>query len=153
MWIKWSIKSQCSDFKACKEAFKTTKAEKNCILGLYLFMSSIHIKQLIKNKKILVNEIRLCWLQKMLKSVQKKNKLISSHNELKRGKNVHFGRTMHCLPQRLKSTIFEIFHSLRVPFGNPPLENISKMLIFSLWGKQCIVLPKWTFSRVLAHCV
>ncbi len=23
---------------------------------------------------------------------------------------------------------------------------------FSLWGKQCILLPKWTFFRVLAHC-
>ena len=23
---------------------------------------------------------------------------------------------------------------------------------FSLWGKQYIVLPKWTFFRILAHC-
>ena len=28
------------------------------------------------------------------------------HNELKRGKKVHFGRTMHCLPQKLNSTGF-----------------------------------------------
>ena len=31
-------------------------------------------------------------------------------NELKHGgKNPFFGRTMHCLPQRLKPTFFEIF--------------------------------------------
>ena len=35
------------------------------------------------------------------------------NNELKRRKKVHFGRTMHCLPQSLKSTFFEIFSSLR----------------------------------------
>ena len=29
-------------------------------------------------------------------------------------KKVHLGRTMHCLPQRLKSTFFEIFSSLQV---------------------------------------
>ena len=33
------------------------------------------------------------------------------HKELKRGKKIHFGRTMHRLPQRLKSTFFEIFSS------------------------------------------
>ena len=39
-------------------------------------------------------------------------------------------------------------------FGYPLLKKISITLIlgFSLWGKQCIVLPKWTFFRVLAHC-
>ena len=32
----------------------------------------------------------------------------SAHNELKRGKKVHFGRTaMYCLPQRLKSMFLE----------------------------------------------
>ena len=30
--------------------------------------------------------------------------------------------------------------------------NISKNVDFSLGGKQCIVLPKWNFFRVLAHC-
>ena len=37
-------------------------------------------------------------------------------------------------------------------FGDPPLEIFSKNVHFSLWGKQCIVLPKWTFFRILAHC-
>ena len=47
-------------------------------------------------------------------------------------KKVHFGRTMHCLPQRLKSTFFEIFSSLRVSFGDPPFEIFSKIVDFSL---------------------
>ena len=68
-------------------------------------------------------------------------------------KKVRFGRTMHCLPQRLKSMFFEK-HSSRGSFRirDPPLENISKNVDFSLWSKQCIGLPKWTFSRVLADC-
>ena len=37
-------------------------------------------------------------------------------------------------------------------FGGPPLTIFSKNVDFCLWGKQCIVLPKWTFFRVLAHC-
>ena len=57
------------------------------------------------------------------------------------------------LRQRLKLTFFEIFSSLKVPFGDPLLEKVSKNVDFSLWGKHCIVLPKWTFFRVLAHCV
>ena len=66
-------------------------------------------------------------------------------------KKVHFGRTMHCLPQWLKSKFFDIFSSLAQ--GDPPLEKISKKRwYFSPWGKQCIVLPKWTFFHVLAHC-
>ena len=36
--------------------------------------------------------------------------------------------------------------------GAASLEKISKNVNFSLWGKQCIVLPKWTFFRVLANC-
>ena len=46
---------------------------------------------------------------------------------------------------------FFFFNSLRAPFGDPPIEKISKNVDFSLWGKQCILLPKWTFSRVRAH--
>ena len=33
-----------------------------------------------------------------------------------------------------------------------PLEKISKNVDFSLWGKQCIVLPKWASFHRLAHC-
>ena len=46
------------------------------------------------------------------------------------------------LPQRLKSMLFEIFSSLRVPFGHPPFEKISNNIDFSLWGKQCICPAK-----------
>ena len=45
------------------------------------------------------------------------------------------------------------FSWLQVTFGDPPLEIFSKNVDFSLWGKQYIVLPKWIFFRVLAHCV
>ena len=38
-------------------------------------------------------------------------------------------------------------------FGANLLEKNSKNLDYSLWGKQCIVLPKWTLFHVLAHCV
>ena len=59
-----------------------------------------------------------------------------AHNVQKHGKNYHFkcvfGRKMYLLPQRLKSTFFEIFFSLRVLFGNPPLEFFSKNIYFSL---------------------
>ena len=49
-------------------------------------------------------------------------------------KKVHFGRTMHCLPQRLELTFFEIFSSE----GSPKLkgtwseEKISDNVDFSL---------------------
>ena len=36
------------------------------------------------------------------------------------------------LPQRLKSTLIEIFSSLHVPFGHPPFEKISNNVDFSL---------------------
>ena len=47
------------------------------------------------------------------------------------------------LPQRLKSTLFEIFSILRVPFRHPPFKKISNNVDFSLWGKQWIVPQKW----------
>ena len=34
-----------------------------------------------------------------------------------------------------------------------PLKKFSKNVDFRLQSKQCIVLPKWTFFCVLAHCV
>ena len=53
------------------------------------------------------------------------------HNELKRGKNVYFGRTMHCLPQRLRSMFFE-----KISSGGSPKETqsgkISKNVDLSL---------------------
>ena len=43
-----------------------------------------------------------------------------------------------------KSTFFEIFSHSTGAFGTVLLENFSKNVDFSHWGKQCIVLPKWT---------
>ena len=37
------------------------------------------------------------------------------------------------------------FLHYRILFGDPQLEEISKNIDFSLRGKQCIVLTKWTF--------
>ena len=36
------------------------------------------------------------------------------------------------LPQRIKPTFFDFFSSLQAPFGNPPLEKISKNVDFNL---------------------
>ena len=47
------------------------------------------------------------------------NRMAAMHNELKHEKKVHFGRTMHSLPQRLKST-FQVECSQRGP-GAPEL--------------------------------
>ena len=46
----------------------------------------------------------------------------------------HFPRTMHCLPQRLKSTLFEIFSNGVDPKGPVEWEKISNNIDFSLWG-------------------
>ena len=40
-----------------------------------------------------------------------------SAQSAKKPKKFHFGRTMHCLPQRLKSTFFEIFSKGAFPEG------------------------------------
>ena len=51
------------------------------------------------------------------------------------------------LPQRLKSTFFEekILH-FRSPSGTTINSKFFwKNIYFSLWGKHCVVLPKWTF--------
>ena len=57
------------------------------------------------------------------------------------------------LPQRLKSTLFEIFSILRVPFGHPPFEKISNNVDFSLWGKQCICPAKMRPKLWKSHIV
>ena len=65
--------------------------------------------------------------------------------------NVCLGGCTHTA-QRLKSTFFE------KKFFTPGLlrgsftRKITKNVDFSLWGKHCIVLTKWTFFHVLAHC-
>ena len=55
----------------------------------------------------------------------------------------HFHETMHCLPQRLKSTFFEKILSEGFPKGTRRQKQISKNIDFSLWGRQCIVPWKW----------
>ena len=45
------------------------------------------------------------------------------------------------LPQRLKSSFFEFFSSVQVPFGDPPLEKFSKNIDFSLWMRQTVHCP------------
>ena len=60
------------------------------------------------------------------------------------------------LPQRLKSTLFEMFSTLWIPFGHPPFEKISNNDDFSLWGKQCIcpakMRPKLWKSHIVLRC-
>ena len=43
---------------------------------------------------------------------------------------------MHCLPQRLKSTLFEIFSNGGCPKGTRSVEKISNNIDFSLWGNR-----------------
>ena len=43
-----------------------------------------------------------------------------------------FARQMHCLPQRLKSTLFEIFSNGGCPKGTRSVEKISNNIDFSL---------------------
>ena len=48
----------------------------------------------------------------------------------------------------LKSTFFEKKKNslAHIDFADPPMEINFKKVDFSLGGKPCIVLPKWTFS-------
>ena len=43
-----------------------------------------------------------------------------------------FAGQMHCLPQRLKSTLFEIFSNRGCPKGTQSIEKISNNIDFSL---------------------
>ena len=47
-----------------------------------------------------------------------------------------FAGQMHCLPQRLKSTLFEIFSNGGCPKGTRSVEKISNNVDFSLWGNR-----------------
>ena len=62
-------------------------------------------------------------------------------------KKVHFGRTMHCLPQRLKSTCFEFFFELKVPIARRPSTRKNfKILILVFKVIICMQPPKHTFE-------
>ena len=47
-----------------------------------------------------------------------------------------FAGQMHCLPQRLKSTLFEIFSNGGCLKGTWSVEKISNNIDFSLWGNR-----------------
>ena len=47
-----------------------------------------------------------------------------------------FTGQMHCLPQRLKSTLFEIFSNGGCPKGTRSVEKISNNVNFILWGNR-----------------
>ena len=47
-----------------------------------------------------------------------------------------FAGQMHCLPQRLKSTLFEIFSNGGCLKGTWSVEKISNNVDFSLWGNR-----------------
>ena len=77
------------------------------------------------------------------------------HNWAKTRKKVLFGKTMHCLPQRLKSLFFEIF---QVERGHGVKKKNSNNIDFSLWGNRATTQSRtniwnWNFFHVLAHCV
>ena len=63
-----------------------------------------------------------------------------------------FAGQMHCLPQRLKSTLFEIFSNGGCPKGTRSVEKISKNVDFSLWGNRATTWEYFlTFSKVQKH--
>ena len=77
----------------------------------------------------------------------------------------HFHGTMHCLPQRLKSTLFEIFSNGGCPKGTRSVEKISNNVDFSLWGNRATTweyfltfssetkIMKITHSAYVVHCI
>ena len=79
---------------------------------------------------------------------------IYHHNELKLQKKnpFQFQICVWMVAYMITSTFLEIFSPLQVSFGDPLPESISKNVDFGLLGQQCIVLPQWTFFRVLAYC-
>ena len=68
-----------------------------------------------------------------------------------------FAGQMHCLPQRLKSTLFENFSNGGCPKGTRSVEKISNNVDFSLWGKQCnhmgifFDIFKWDQIKKITH--
>ena len=118
--------------------------QKCCEIIVSIFFLQIRGQMHMKNENISCS----CSSQQCLNTMRE-------YIEKKSNFKCMFGCGCTCnaqLPQKLKSTFFFKKNSLQVPFGDPRLEKISENVDFSLCGKQCIVLPKWTFSRVLAHC-
>ena len=66
-----------------------------------------------------------------------------------------FAGQMHCLPQRLKSTLFEIFSIGGSPKETRSEEKISKNVEFNLRSNHVTTqthIWNWDFFHVLAHC-
>ena len=59
----------------------------------------------------------------------------------------HFRGTMHCLPQRIKSTLFEIFSNGGCPKGTWSVEKISNNVDFSLWGNRATT---WEYFMIFS---
>ena len=117
--------------------------ESHCLQNLLVIIVESVSK---KNYTHVVSKQGLLHSSYITKSFLKKM-LYYNSQWAKTRKKVHFGRTVHCLSQRLTSMFFEKISECMVPLkGNRSEENFSKNVDFSLWGKQCIVLPNWTFS-------
>ena len=110
--------------------------------SLALFPSSVDFLLLSTWKKEMKNYLVIFLGAKILFLKNEKNsgqEFLKKNQEQKRAqwpkmrKKVLFGRTIHCLPQRLKSKVFVIFSSGGSPKGTRSEENFSKNIDFSLW--------------------
>ena len=86
----------------------------------------------------LMNSHALCMIFMILVSLENVNK---------------YSHVVARLPQKLKSMLFEIFSTLRVPFGHPSFEKNSNNIDFSLWGKHCISPTKMRPKLWKSHIV
>ena len=57
------------------------------------------------------------------------------------------------LPQRLKSTLFEIFYTLQVPFGHPPFENFQRTLNLAFEANSTLAREDETKIVKITHSV
>ena len=141
-------------------------------LAIYIFNCKIFNSQWIKIALtiIMTSTIRLIvsmshigsviifatYLYTKVRCKKKRLQNRAHHDELKREKknpisNVCLGGCT--ITSKAKINVFlKNFFTPDPPRG-PSTQINFKNVDFSLWGKQCIVLPKWTFFRVLAHCV
>ena len=92
---------------------KISKCRKN--ENIFLFTTYIRQRHHQPERTSPPKKARVRWTLNCCVLKNFECKKISLHNDLKRGKKSYFGRTMHSLPQRLKSTFFEIFLSGESP--------------------------------------
>ena len=120
----WTLEISWARKKVSRSIYVSQKREPHLFLGLYLI--EVHMYD------------ALCLIFMILVSLENVKK---------------YSHVVARLPQRLKSTLFEIFSTLRVPFGHPPFEKISNNVDFSLWGKQCICPAKMRPKLWKSHIV